>query len=260
MAISNEHRLLAGEFSRERNVSLDEGLLMAALLEGGDPGVMIDVGAHHGGSAKPFLERGWRVLAFEPDHDNRAVLERLHGKRANLTIDPRAVGSESEAAKPFYASEESTGISGLSAFTPGHREVGAVDVVDLETALAEQGLDRVDYLKIDTEGFDLFVLQGFPWSACRPRAVLCEFEDAKTLPLGYGFHDLCAFLTERGYRLLISEWHPILRYGIQHQFKRLATYPSELTADRAWGNVLALDESLDLEGVDELTASLLKKG
>ena len=253
----SETRVLAGEFSREENRSLDEGRLVAALLAGRGPGLMVDVGAHHGGSARPFLEAGWTVHAFEPDPDNRAVLERLHGHRPNLVIDPRAVGDKALDAAPFYASEESSGISGLTAFTPGHERRGEVAVVTLSGVLAERGVERVDYLKIDTEGYDLFVLRGFAWERYGPEAVLCEFDDAKTLPLGYGFHDLCGFLMDRGYHVLASEWHPIVRYGIPHQFKRLAAYPSELTDAKAWGNVLAFREPPDMDRLRRELSALM---
>jgi hypothetical protein len=46
----------------------------------------------------------------------------------------------------------------------------------------------VDFLKIDTESHDLFVHQGYPWECGKPAVIECEFEDAKTVPLGYTFH------------------------------------------------------------------------
>ena len=36
--------------------------------------VMIDVGAHIGGSCEQFLDMGWKVHAFEPDRENRKAL------------------------------------------------------------------------------------------------------------------------------------------------------------------------------------------
>jgi hypothetical protein len=79
----------------------------------------------------------------------------------------------------------------------------------------------VDFLKIDTEGFDLMVLKGYPWTQSpRPRVILCEFEDAKTVPLGYDFHQLAAFLVGEGYQLIISEWYPVKAYGGLHRWRR----------------------------------------
>jgi FkbM family methyltransferase len=242
-----QENIIIGEFSREDDVSIDESRMVASFFAGRGPGVCIDVGAHHGGSAKHFLEMGWTVHAFEPDGKNRSVLERLWGGHPGLTIDPRAVADEASGGRDFYASEESTGISGLSAFTPGHEKVGTVEVVTLSEIVGDRNITGVDFLKIDTEGFDFFVLKGFAWDVCPPEVILCEFDDAKTKPLGYGVHDMGEFLLGKGYQVFVCEWHPIVRYGIRHQFRRLAAYPSELVSGDAWGNLLAFRTPFDGE-------------
>ncbi len=117
---------------------------------------------------------------------------------------------------PFYTSNESTGVSSLSAFLPSHQLANIVSTVTLSEFLLEQNLDRVDYLKIDTEGFDLMVLQGVAWEEIQPTVILCEFEDAKTQKLGYTYENLADYLLGKGYHVLVSEWRPIARYGEQH--------------------------------------------
>ena len=119
---------------------------------------------------------------------------------------------------PFYVSAESTGISGLSAFRDSHVAIGHVETVALRDVV---DIDRVDVLKIDTEGHEKFVLEGFPWDRLRPNVIIAEFENAKTRPLGYDTEELVRFLRDRGYQVWVSEWHPIVRYGIQHQWHRL---------------------------------------
>jgi len=208
-------------------------------------GVMIDVGACFGTSLKRFADAGWQVYAFEPDSHNRAqLLERGFGRMSNVMIDRRGVADRPAAAVPLYRSDESAGISGLSAFHPSHVQSELVDVTTLASFSREHDLNSVDFLKIDTEGFDLFVLRGFPWERIQPKLVLCEFEDRKTLPLGYGFHDLAGYLADKGYHLVVSEWYPIERYGIEHSWRRFATYPCDLEDVAAWGNIIAAKESV----------------
>src|SRR3546814_9451137 len=81
---------------------------------------MIDVGAHHGHALFPFLEKGWRVFAFEPDDRNRAILEKrlaqADGAGSLVRLDNRAVSDQVRSGQVFYRSDQSTGISGLSAF------------------------------------------------------------------------------------------------------------------------------------------------
>ncbi len=215
-------------------------LIHRLLREQALPRVMVDVGAHHGASLEPFALLGWSVLAFEPDPQNRAELERLCGRFPELRLDRRALSNREARDVPWYTSELSTGISSLAAFHESHERSHSVDVTTLERALEEHGVDRIDFLKVDAEGTDLFVLQGLPWERIEPAVVLCEFEDAKTEALGYTFRDLAEHLVERGYRLLVSEWHPITAYGARHSWRRLAPYPCELEDPRAWGNLIAV--------------------
>ena len=207
-------------------------------------GVMIDVGAHFGGSLRGFAESGWDVYAFEPDSRNRARLEHLFGNNRNVRIDPRGMSDRAEDNVTFYRSEESSGISGLSAFQPSHMPSETINIITLKQFIEEKGLEQVDFLKIDTEGFDLFVLRGFPWDRANPDLILCEFEDKKTVPLGYSFHELAGFLQDRGYSLIVSEWYPIVRYGDAHTWRRFTPYPCELLDERAWGNIIAVRETL----------------
>lgn len=234
-------------WQRRRQRVFSEGDLIFETLraDSAPPGMMIDVGAHYGSELAPYAWWGWEVLAFEPDPANRAVLERkAFGPR--VTIIPCAVGEKPATDVPFFSSDESAGISSLSAFRPTHREAAKVSIVTLRDVLAERGINTVRFLKIDTEGHDLFVLKGFPWERLKPDVVFCEFEDGKTLPLGYSFRTLGDFLAQQGYRVLMSEWHPIERYGIAHSWRRLAAYPTDLADPRGWGNFIAFRADLDL--------------
>jgi FkbM family methyltransferase len=202
-------------------------------------GVMMDVGAHFGSALKPFADSGWKVFAFEPDPKNRTRLQAGFGNTANVTIDARGLSDQPKAHVPFFTSNVSTGISGLSAFHASHVASGTIDLTTVGRVCEEQHLGHIDFLKIDTEGFDLFVLKGVPWDRIQPDVLVCEFEDSKTLPLGYSFHDLAHFLEDKGYRLLVSEWHPIREYGVRHDWNRFVLYPCRLHSDKAWGNVIA---------------------
>jgi hypothetical protein len=158
-------------------------------------------------------------------------------------------------SKPLYISEESTGVSGLSPFLESHVVAGTVETVALRDVLVD---GHVDVLKIDTEGFDRSVLQGFPWDRDIPDVVICEFEDRKTIPLGYTTRDLGDFLVERGYQVWMSEWFPVVRYGIQHDWRRLVHFPSDLLDPEAWGNFIAFKVPISERKIGAALAYCLK--
>ncbi len=223
-------------------------LLYELLSENGRAGLMVDVGAGRGASLAPFAESGWTVIAFEPDLNNRGILSGRFEAYPNVSIDPRACSDKPHLEATLYTSKESTGVSSLSPFLNSHVPSHKVNVTTLEAALSDHGLahKRINLLKIDTEGYDLRVLQGYPWSTSDPPdVILCEFEDAKTLPLGYCLSDMVNFLLPKTYQLIISEWYPIKAYGGLHHWRCFATYPYRLKDPKSWGNIIAVrDESL----------------
>ncbi|WP_091116639.1 FkbM family methyltransferase [Nocardioides psychrotolerans] len=197
-------------------------------------GFMVDVGAHRGYAHTPFVEDGWSVLAVEPDPANRRYLEDAPHPRVDII--PKAITATDGETLTLYTSEVSSGISSLAAFHPSHTPGPQVETARLDTLVAGR---RVDFLKVDTEGFDLPVLQTFDWSQ-KPDVVVCEFEDHKTVPLGYTYRDLGDFLVGHGYTVLMSEWNPIVEYGQAHKWRRLVPYPADLVTEDGWGNFIAV--------------------
>lgn len=250
--------LTLGPFDRGA-AHFDEGRVLYDFVSTrfGAGAVLLDVGAHQGASLRPFCEAGWRVHAFEPDPANRTKLVDSVRPEWDLTINPLAVAETDGDIVPFYSSPESSGVSSLSPFLDSHKQVTEIETVRLETYCANAAVDRVDCLKVDTEGHDLFVLKSFPWDVHQPMAIECEFEDAKTVPLGYTSDDLAQFLVAQGYEVIVSEWHPIVRYGITHDFKSLWPYEPGAIPEDAWGNFLAVRGQ---EARDELIGLIREAG
>lgn len=231
-------------FERPARAVLDELALVAELVAPSTvpDGIMVDVGAHHGSAFKRFLDAGWHTIAFEPDSRHLSYLEERYAGRDRLTIDSRAVASSTGDQRTFYTSEESVGISGLHAFRDSHRASSTVETVALRDVLKGS---RCDLLKIDTEGYEMEVLRGFPWERITPRVIVAEFEDAKTETLGHDTGDLIRFLEDLDYDVWISEWHPIIKYGQEHDWFRIYRSSSGSPAPESWGNLIAFDVASD---------------
>ncbi len=199
---------------------------------------MIDVGAHWGSSLLAFAQQSWTVHAFEPDPLNCARLMGAIEGLETVTVDPRAVSTTDGKTVSLYTSPISSGISSLDAFHSTHRVTTEVQTVRLDTYIQEEDIERVDFLKIDVEGRDLDVLESFPWATHQPTVVICEFEDRKTTRLGHTYREIAEFLTGHGFDVLISEWYPIVEYGLAHRWRRAVRYPAEISAE-SWGNLIA---------------------
>lgn len=220
--------------------------------------VMIDVGAQFGESFGPFADAGWQIIAFEPDPNPKKQDSLVTKEKGRVEVLRVALSDIERPDATFYTSEESTGISSLAAFRPSHQPTAVVKVTTLEKVLKSRTIKGVDFLKIDTEGHDLFVLKGFPWSASvlKPRVILCEFEDSKTTPLGYDWMAMADFIERQGYRVYVSEWFPIERYGTQHKWRSVKRYPAELKDSNGWGNLVAFRDLKDAADFENLTFSL----
>jgi len=203
--------------------------------------VMIDVGVHHGESFYDYESMGWTIFGFEPDPSNR-VKVKIGGKKTFL--HDLAVSDVDDLELRFYTSDESSGVSGLVPFLESHQSSFTVKTITLETFLKEKKLEYVSYLKIDTEGNDLLVLKGYPFVDLSPQIIMCEFEDKKTQHLGYTYKDMGEFLVNKGYKVLISEWYPITKYGGQHKWRVISEFNKDfrLSDNMAWGNFLAIKE------------------
>lgn len=205
-------------------------------------GTLVDVGAHQGGSLRRFARAGWEVHAFEPDPANRAILERVAASWPRVHVDSRAITERDADEVQLFTSDVSSGISTLTPFHASHTPTTTIRTVRLDSYLVTA--QTVTVLKTDAEGHDLPVLRTFPWDRLHPSVVICEFEDRKTIPLGYCYEDLARFLVARGYAVLVSEWWPVAHYGRRHRWRQIERFPTELADPAGWGNLIAVDPPL----------------
>jgi len=222
-------------------MNVDECKILKFILRKGS--YMVDVGAHHGSSCIPFLKRNWNVLAFEPCSKTRTVLIQNLAKlnlSDSIEIDSRGVSNASSKSHPIYVSDESSGVTTLTPFLDSHKVEENIDLVSLRDYFENKDNFEIDFLKIDAEGHDFDVLKGFPFEKCLPNAVICEFEDNKTIPLGYKWKDMANYLLNFGYHVYVSEWKQIKQYGTTHDWLSLKKYPTNLHHENNWGNLIAL--------------------
>lgn len=138
--------------------------LICQHLKFGD--VVVDVGANIGDHTWYYLEavgEKGQVWAFEPDHEAFACLCLNCGWRS--TFQQKGLGSKEQRA--IVKRHANSGQNFVSVMDCGH---GDIDIIPLDAL----GLERLDLLKIDVEGFELEVLLGAKNTIqkCRPILVV----------------------------------------------------------------------------------------
>jgi len=209
--------------------------------------ILIDVGAHHGFVSRTFALKGWHVIAFEPEKQNRAAFLLNNSAFQNVTCINKAVSDKSNEMAPFYVSEKHFGIHSLKPFHETHELAYEVETVRLDDTLESMNVMYVTFLKIDTEGADFLALKGLDINKYRPELVMLEFMDTRSLQnFNYDHHDVVSHMKTLGYSAFISEWAPIEEYAQEgmtyepHKWLQCVPYPLE--HNPAWGNLIFVPE------------------
>ena len=194
-----DHELIHNEFER-LEMEFVKRLLRRDMT-------VVDAGAHHGLYTLLASKRvGWdgRVIAIEPSPRECARLEKhLRLNRcSNTELVPCALGEDPGEADLYLVEGFQDWCNSLRppAIDEPIRTV-RVSVRRLDDVLAELGVNKVDFIKLDVEGAELSVLYGamkLLHKESRP-AILAEVQDARTQPWGYAGREILQFLIRMDY-------------------------------------------------------------
>jgi len=147
--------------------------------------VLLDVGANEGEYTQVTADAGYRVFAFEPFPEAYRKLEARFAGRENVAAFNFALGA-AETTLPFYVAvesgEEQRGdVSLYGTFRPHFIRQNVNFEKQLEVPvrtlhsliLSGEVPAEIDFLKIDTEGYDFEVISGL--GPVRPAVVQSEF-------------------------------------------------------------------------------------
>ena len=154
--------------------------------------VAVDVGGHCGLWAREMCKLFGRVYSFEPVKDHRDCYA-LNQHKDNWTLYPYALG-EKDGRAGFTTKEGSSGDTWL--IPGGAVEIKTLDWFDLSP----------DFLKIDTEGYELFVLKGGEKTLRRCKPVVIVEQKPGHASRNFGLKDTEAvdWLVSLGYTLKLE--------------------------------------------------------
>ncbi len=181
-----------------------EDLIIERILKTPKKGFYVDVGANNPidcSNTARFFKKGWSGINIEPNPKNILLFKRKRPTDTNLGI---GIASK-KGVLNYYEFEEDM----LSTFSEkeaeeykkqGKRIVKKhrIRVEKLSTVLGKYTRSEIDFLSIDTEGFDMEVLKSNDWNKYRPKTICIE-----STSRGYG-RDLSdefdKYLSTRGYK------------------------------------------------------------
>jgi FkbM family methyltransferase len=236
-----------------------EGLVVAGVAAewaaGGGKRVAFDIGANRGEWTAALLEQCGRrgagevtVHAFEPVAGTMGLLEeRLRGEIAAGRVVAVAAGMGMEKGEAEMrivgpgAGTNSVVANPLGAALP----VEWVRMWTVDDYCEEQGIERVDFVKIDVEGYDLAVLRGAMGMLRAGRIGYLQFEYNHRWVWSRSFLlDVFGLARETGYELgkvtalgveTYGEWHPELEKYVEGNYLLSSGAPPVGRVERLFG-------------------------
>jgi FkbM family methyltransferase len=168
--------------------------------------VALDIGANIGCHALKMAaltgESG-RVIAFEPMPWARAKLERNLSLNAfrNVTVVSHGLSDAPGSARVHFRSSWSQIADGGTTETPASTEPATIEFVRLDDYLAAARVDRVDFIKLDVDGYEPQVLRGARQTlAAHHPIILMELVEYPQRAPGDALASVLALLADLGYR------------------------------------------------------------
>ena len=192
---------------------------------------IIDVGAHHGETINLFLKyfNPEKIYSFEASPQNYIILKKNYSKldqnlKKIIQIENIALGKNNRT-QSFNQTHESSSSTfnkiniksnyfsrkklflGLGQDMDFFKKI-ELKIISLDSYFSEYNLDKIDLLKIDTEGFEYEVLQGFQKNMKKVNYILFEHHYDDMIKKNYKFKDIIRLLKHNNFKLIYKTKMP----------------------------------------------------
>lgn len=199
---------------------------LTRFLDARERHVIIDAGANVGNVtlrlARLFPQSS--IVAFEPIADTVGTLRNRTGGLANVTIVQAALGDESGTVRlnvngcpgtssVLPSAERSIRYHGNNLVT---KRIEEAPMWALDDWAESNGIDRVDFIKADVQGYELQVLKGA--EGLLRSSVSAVYSEAQMTPLYDGaalYSDIDLFLRDCGFEMY--QMHEIFSNGVEQR-------------------------------------------
>ncbi len=194
--------------------------------------ILIDVGAHHGDTINEFLKifSIEKIYAFEPSKKNliklkikAAKIEK--SKNTKVKIFPFGLGNKEEIlelneitdgvsntfnnlnfnSSYFRKKKLITTLFGIKKFI---KDKVPTKIIRLKEFLKKEKINKIDFIKIDTEGFEFNILLGLEEDIKKVKFILFEHHYDNMIIKNYKFRDIHKLLIDHGFQKIFKTKMP----------------------------------------------------
>ncbi len=194
--------------------------------------ILIDVGAHKGESIQLFLDNMnvAKIISFEASPVNFKFLREKESfflnkyKDTKIIIENIALGRENkkESFKQFKESSSST-INSINLKSPYYKkklkylnflkkeklfEIFEIQITRLSDYLGDNAIKNIDFLKIDTEGYEYEVLLGLNKKILDTKIIMFEHHYDNMINKNYSFSDINKLLVKNKFKMIFKAKMP----------------------------------------------------
>ena len=128
--------------------------------------IIFDVGGNKGDYSERLIEtfKNSKIYIFEPSSLNHSILIKRFNNNNNIAVNNVAVSDKNGFSK-LYFSKQGDGMASLSKRKLDHFDIlfnsfEEVQVITLKKFVIENKINKIDFLKLDIEGYELNALKG----------------------------------------------------------------------------------------------------
>tara|TARA_Y100000768_G_C23827026_1_gene609432 strand:+ start:55 stop:780 length:726 start_codon:yes stop_codon:yes gene_type:complete len=205
--------------------------------------VLFDIGAHHGESIKRFSNnfKIKNIYSFEASDKNFSILQKnlIYFKKkfnnTNIVIENYAAGDEEKSIKMKQMNESSSStinsynikskyFKKKSMFLLSSKKQNFFSEIDVKQVLLSKymttnQIKKIDFIKIDTEGYEYYVLKGLKNQFQKIKLILFEHHYHSMLLKNYKFRDIHNILIKNNFKQI---------YKYKMAFRKTFEYVYEL--------------------------------
>ena len=192
---------------------------------------IIDVGAHYGETINLFLKyfKPKKIYSFEASPQNFIILKKNYSKldqnlKRIVQIENIALGKNSRI-QSFNQTHESSSSTfnkintksnyfsrkkfflGFNKDKDFYKKI-ELKMISLDSYFSEYNLNKIDLIKIDTEGFEYEVLQGLQKNMKNVNYILFEHHYDDMIKKNYKFKDIIKLLKHNNFKLIYKTKMP----------------------------------------------------